>query len=168
MEKDPQVVARLAREREDENWRFRSFLKQLAPRRSAQVNATAERLGRAAEAQMDCRTCGACCRSCRAPLEADEADRLANLLELPVAAFRERHIEVETDGELMMHAPCVFLNGTICSIYEHRPQSCRGYPYIGGDISTRMMGIIERAETCPIVFEMLEGLKREMHFRAWR
>jgi hypothetical protein len=37
MEKDPQIVARLAAEREDENWRFRSFLKRLSLRREREA-----------------------------------------------------------------------------------------------------------------------------------
>lgn len=53
-------------------------------------------------------------------------------------------------------------------MYEDRPEVCRGYPYVGGDVPSRMVGIIERAGTCPVVFEMLERLKDMLGFRRYR
>ena len=43
--------------------------------------------------------------------------------------------------------PCPCLEGNACPVYEDRPKVCRGYPYVGGDVPLRMIGIIERAET---------------------
>lgn len=165
MEKNPHTVVRLAAEREDENWRFRSFLRCLPPRRRREIDRLAARFGREAEARMDCTACGACCRSCHVPVEDAEVERLAGRLSLPVQSFREQHMEPDDDGEPALRAPCVFLQGNRCGVYEDRPQACRGYPYIGGHIASRMVAIIERAGTCPIVFDMLERLKEASGFR---
>jgi len=159
MEKDPHVVACLASQKEDENWRFRTFVKHLSSRRAREADRLAERFGREAEAQMDCRTCAACCQSCHVPIDEAETERLAGRLGLAVPEFRQRHMDPDDDGEPAMRAPCVFLDGTLCSVYEDRPEACRGYPYIGREIAPRMIAIIERARECPIVFEMLEQLK---------
>ncbi|MDR0866741.1 MAG: YkgJ family cysteine cluster protein [Candidatus Symbiothrix sp.] len=62
--------------------------------------------------------------------------------------------------------PCRYLNGKICSIYEERPNECRSYPntHKSGFIS-RTWGMIENYEICPIVFNVMEGLKYELRFR---
>ena len=75
----------------------------------------------------------------------------------------------DDDGKpAMLAQPCRFLDSNRCAIYESRPNACRGYPYIGGDVRTRMLGILERVAVCPIVFEMLEQLKAAVRFRPFR
>ncbi len=160
MEKDPQIVARLAAERQEENWRFRTFLKQLTPVGLARVDRLAEEFGRAAEAEIECTSCGVCCWENWVPVSAEEEARLAGRLGISPDEFRGRYVGTDDNGEPAIDAgPCPFLDGKRCSVYEDRPEACRGYPYVGGNVSSRMVGIIERAGTCPIIFEMLERLK---------
>lgn len=169
MEKDPAIVARLAFEKEDENWQFRTFIKMGRGGSRARINNLAEQFGRQAEAQMDCTACGACCRDICVPISRKEQALLAKRAGLLFTEFAERHMTTSDSGEPAMEAkPCRFLDGTRCSVYEDRPKACRGYPYIGGDIATRTLGILERAETCPIVFEMVEQLKVTLRFRQFR
>ena len=169
MEKDPQRVAQLAEQQRDENWRFRSFVKMLNPRRQRQIDRAAEELGRDAEAQIDCRECAACCRDNVIPVNEEEITRLAGRLGLQPAEVREKWISHdEAEGDHIDARPCPFLTGNLCSVYEDRPDCCHGYPYLGGEIATRMIGIIERASTCPIVYEMLERLKDSTAFRRYR
>jgi len=169
MEKDPRQVARLAEQVKDENWKLRSFLKRLSLRRQRQVDHIAEELGRDAESQIDCRACGACCRDNVIPVNEDEIARLARKLGVPASEARERWItHDEADGDHIDARPCPFLNGNLCTVYEDRPDCCRGYPYIGGEIAARMIGIMERAGTCPIIYEMLERLKDAVGFRRYR
>jgi Fe-S-cluster containining protein len=160
MEKDPQVIARLAVEREDENWRFRTFLKHMKPVTLAKADRLTEEFGRAAEAAMDCTACGACCRDNCVPVSVEEQIQLASRLGISPDEFREQYLGTDDDGQPAIEAtPCPFLKSSRCSVYEDRPQACRDYPYVGGNVASRMVGIIERAGTCPIIFEMLERLK---------
>lgn len=158
MIKDPDQVARLAAEREEENWRFRTWLKMLRPARAAKASRLAEEFGREAEAAMDCTACAACCRSHQVPVIEAEIQRLASRLSLPVLTFERVHTE-DVEGERVLRTPCPLLDGTRCGVYQDRPEPCRTYPCIGGDIVSRMVAIIERASVCPIVFDMLERLK---------
>lgn len=169
MEKDPQVVARLAKQRDDENWRFRSFLKWYSRLSDARLNATARRFGEEAAAQIDCLECGACCRETVVPLEDDEITALATATDLSESQFRDRYVRrVEHHEQAIDGHPCPFQEGNRCTVYAARSRACRGYPYIGGDIRSRILGILERAGTCPIVFEMLERLKQWLGFARSR
>lgn len=169
MEKDPRVVARLAKALDDENWRFRSFLKSYCRLSDGRLNTIARELGKAAAAEIDCLECGACCRDIVVPLEDDEIAAMAVAAGLSEAAFREQFVRpVEHHGQAIDAKPCPFQEGNRCTVYEARPEGCRGYPYIGGDVRSRTLGILERAETCPIVFEMLEQLKARLGFRRIR
>ena len=166
MEKNPDIVARLAGEREHENIRFRTFLKMASHQLVRRVNAVAQQAGEEAQNQMDCTTCAACCRDNLLPLNEDEIIRLAVRLGLDRATFEQRHlVKDDLDHQPALDAqPCPFLLDNRCTIYDDRPEACRGYPYIGGDIPSRMWGIIERAETCPVVFEMLQQTKAAIGF----
>ena len=162
MEKDPQVIAGMAAERRDEHWRLRSRLRVLPAGRVARLNARARELGEAAEAQIDCRTCASCCRDNWIPVDGGDIARIAACLGVSEAEVRERYTRHDEGEDGIDARPCAFLKGNLCSIYEARPDACRGYPYVGADIRTSMIGVIERAGTCPIVFEMLERLRREV------
>jgi len=164
--KNPELVARLAEAMDAENWQFRSFMMCYCRISSARLNTLAARLGNDAAAQMECLDCGACCRETIIPLDDEDIAALAQATGLSTAAFRERYVRTTEGHEQAIDGhPCPFQEGTRCTVYEVRPKVCRGYPYIGGDIRSRTIGILERAQPCPIVFEMVEQLKRRLGFR---
>jgi Fe-S-cluster containining protein len=166
--KDPEIIARESAARTPGHWRFDAFLR-MARLPAARVDALATRLGREAEAQMNCRSCAACCRDNWIPLSDDEVLRLARCRGLEIEAFRSRYLAREGDSAWVIDArPCPFLDHGTCSVYDHRPEACRGYPYIEGNVRSRMPDIIERAGVCPITFEMLEQLKQKLGFGSYR
>ncbi len=169
MLKDPQAVARLASERQDENWRFRTFLKGYCRLSDGRLNSLARQFGEQAAARMNCLECGACCRDIVVPLEDGEVAAMAKALGLTEPQFRERYVRTVDDHEQALDArPCPLQDGTRCTVYECRPEPCRGYPYITSSVRSHSLAILERAETCPIVFEMLEQLKARLGFRRVR
>jgi hypothetical protein len=88
---------------------------------------------------------------------------------------RERFIETflkrsEADSEkpyTTNTTPCPFLKDNLCSVYEDRPAECSGYPYLyEPEFVSRTLGMLERTFACPIVYEVLEDLKKSLGF--WR
>ena len=61
LETDVKKMAEMARERFDENWRFRSFLKGYDAE-VEEIDATVHELYREVSAQIDCTACANCCR----------------------------------------------------------------------------------------------------------
>jgi len=53
----------------------------------------------------------------------------------------------------------------LCSVYEDRPANCSGYPYLyGPGFTSRTLAMIERTFTCPIVYGVMEELKKSTGF----
>jgi uncharacterized protein len=166
MEKNPDIVARLGDEREHENIRFRTFLKMASHQLVQRVNEVARQAGEEAARQMDCTACAACCRDNLIPMSDEEIVRLAARIGVDRDSFEKQYlVRDDLDHQPALDAqPCPFLLDNRCTVYEDRPDACKGYPYVGGDLPSRMWGIIERAETCPIIFEMLQQTKLAIGF----
>jgi Fe-S-cluster containining protein len=159
----------LAKEKEDENWEFRKFLKfcdmsedeldQLVFKITDQVSST-----------IDCTMCGRCCKELRPALSEDDQKRLAARLDLTIEQFRVKYLQYNDTDEWEWRtkdSPCPFHKDNKCTVYEDRPQNCRDYPYLhDSGFSYRTKGMIERTFTCPIVFAVMEELKQALEFSA--
>ncbi|MDR1333608.1 MAG: YkgJ family cysteine cluster protein [Holosporaceae bacterium] len=83
--------------------------------------------------------------------------------------FITEHLIKGEEGEYLLKSiHCKFLdkNG-LCKIQHCKPDVCKKYPHT--DQSERlssMRSIIESAEVCPVVFEILEQLKKLYRFRS--
>ena len=80
-----------------------------------------------ATADVPCGTCTACCTSSQfVHIEPDEADALAAIpsaLLFPAPGLPEGHVLLGYDEK----GHCPMLQEGACSIYEHRPRTCRAY-----------------------------------------
>jgi Fe-S-cluster containining protein len=81
----------------------------------------------ASEAQVPCGACTACCTSSQfVHIEPDETDALAHVpaaLRFPAPGLPKGHVVLPYDE----HGHCPMLADGACSIYEHRPRTCRTY-----------------------------------------
>ncbi len=157
-------VQRLAREREDANWEFRSFLKfvQFPPRRiDSIVHAFYEEAAR----RIDCARCANCCKEARPILNRADIRRLSGGLKMSEKDFRVHYLqggEVE-DGWVFRDKPCPFLRDNRCAAYPDRPGACRSYPHLQKrDFVHRLIQAVENCSICPIVFNVFEELKRQL------
>jgi Fe-S-cluster containining protein len=90
-----------------------------------------ESMGAALEASADadvpCDGCTACCRSSQfvhvAPDETDALARIPRELQFPAPGLPKGHVVLGYDE----HGHCPMLVDDRCSIYEHRPRTCRTY-----------------------------------------
>jgi Fe-S-cluster containining protein len=162
-------IRELAGRKEEENSRFRQFLKTGCGLEPGEIDQRVFETTLRVWAGIDCTTCGNCCREMNPSFSEEEVDRVAQRLGMERQQFIETYLERSEAGSENLWqtraTPCPFLKGNLCSIYEHRPADCSGYPYLHkADFVFRTMGMIERTFTCPIVYEVMEELKNSLGF----
>jgi len=157
IEIDLSTIEQLSQERDDENWAFRSWLKQYAP---GDIDHLVKALSQKYSALIDCKECANCCRSLHIEFKESELHAIAKALGQSMEAFQQQSM-----SEGSVNPPCPMLNGKLCSIYENRPDVCRSYPHLEQPkFTTRLMGVIENVAICPIAFNAFEELKAKF---AW-
>lgn len=122
-----------------------------------------ERIAEPVIKAIDCTQCGNCCRSLHVYLTESDAVRLAEALGKSTDAIVDTYIDQESaqaEGEWGRFAqrPCALLKGNLCSIYAHRPNTCRAYPQFTPDFRWLLPDIIEGASLCPIIYNVLVRL----------
>lgn len=171
MRADYNDLENLAKKKEDENWKFRSFLKFYDELSDNELDELVSRLASKHESKIDCTSCGRCCKVLKPTLSEADQLRLAECLVITVGQLKDQYLKYDNDedepGWRIKDTPCPFLKENKCSVYESRPDDCRGYPYLHeADFSYRTIGMIQRTFTCPIVFNVMEELKEEIAFDA--
>src|SRR5262249_49787026 len=154
-ETDLSRINQLSQEHDDENWDFRSWLKQNAP---DNIDGIVHALSQKYFALVDCKQCANCCRSLHAEFERSELLNIAKTLGQSIKTFEKQFM---SEGEV--NPPCPMLNGKLCSIYENRPKVCRSYPHLERPhFTSRLMGVIDNVAICPIAFNAFEELKTKL------
>ena len=163
IETDLSKIKHLATIREDENFRFRTFLK---GKDSVKIDNIALRLHKEIAAQIDCTLCGNCCCQLKPEVYEKDVEALSKIEKITPKNYIDSYCDKGDFGELFFKTiPCRYLEGKKCSIYENRPKECRRFPYTDekGFIS-RLLGMLNFYEFCPIVFNLMERLKGEFRF----
>ena len=124
------------------------------------------------EEQIDCTVCANCCKVATAEVSERDVERLARYLRVKPAQFlNEYTMEHPQDGVILRRTDeqgCVFLDGTSCTVYDARPETCQRFPHLvrgAGSIVSRMWQFVDRACYCPIVYNSLEAFKKELGFK---
>ncbi|AQT67508.1 Flagellin N-methylase [Anaerohalosphaera lusitana] len=164
-------LEKLAGQKEDENWAFRSFLKFYDDLTDQQIDRLVHELTDSVAADIDCTKCGRCCKQLKPTLTTNDQKRLAKALNITSSQLQQSYLEYVQDEESncwqMKKTSCPFLKNRKCIAYESRPQDCRNYPYLKKpDFTMRTIAMLDRTRTCPIVFEVIEQLKEHLAFDA--
>jgi Fe-S-cluster containining protein len=162
-------IRALGERKEEENLRFRQFLKGRCNLQPEEVDQHVFEATRRVWAGIDCTTCANCCREVKPTMSEEEVGRLARRLGMERQQFIETYLErspADCDNPWQTRStPCPFLKENLCTIYEDRPADCSGYPYLyEPDFVFRTLGMVERTFTCPIVYEVMEELKKSLGF----
>lgn len=161
METDLSRIRALSQEHDDENWEFRSWLKQNAPH---DIDGVVKALSQKYFALIDCTQCANCCRSLETEFKKSELHTIAKTLGQSIEAFEKQFM---TEG--VVNPPCPMLDGKLCSIYENRPEVCRSYPHLEQPhFTSRLMGVIDNVAVCPIAFNAYEELKTKLRWSQGR
>lgn len=167
IETNLEKIQKLAKQREEENWKFRSFLKgsDYLPEK---IDQTVYALFQEVSSKIDCTKCGNCCRKIRPVLSCSDIERFAKGLAISANQFKERYL-VKCNGEKgfwFKTKPCPFLKDNRCSRYPLRPKDCQSFPHLHKkDFVFRLINVIENYAICPIVFNVYERLKTELWHR---
>ena len=160
-----ELIERYARDRADENWRFRSFVKHRLNFGDAALDSVVRETADDVMEEIDCTACGHCCRTLQIVVDDFDIGRLATRLNVKPEELKRKHVGRTEDGELVFNRqPCPFLDGNLCSIYEVRPAVCADYPHLHRNFRSRLWQAIDNAETCPIVYNVVERLKKTLGF----
>jgi uncharacterized protein len=158
-------IRKIAEQKEAENARFRSFLK---GRDDEEVDEKVKWLHGEITGKIDCTQCGNCCNHLQPDLEDYEIDKLADIDNISRDEFVKNFTEKgEFENEIYLKTiPCKYLKDKKCSIYPDRPHTCKSYPHTHKpDFISRTFFMIHNYSICPIVFNVIEELKKELRFR---
>ncbi|MGN1155059.1 MAG: YkgJ family cysteine cluster protein [Agathobacter sp.] len=166
----PDKVQVEAERKEDENYKFRAYLKNHAD--EDELDRQFLVLHKELFADYDCSKCRNCCKMYKGSIPAEDVEKDAEYLGITVEQFVDFFLErAEHDiGYHTKHKPCDFLmeDGN-CRLGDCRPESCKKYPYT--DQPERLfslLGFLDIVSICPVAFEIYECLKKEYGFKARR
>ena len=161
----PNEVAAAAARKEKENYAFRTYLKIHAS--PEKLDRQFHRLHKELFAQCDCNACRNCCKEFRGGLDESDLPACAEKLSMTPEAFKAQFLQQGESGTYeTIHMPCDFLQDDgSCLLGELIPENCVDYPFTAKpDRIGSLYGIIENAAVCPVVYEILEALKKEYRF----
>lgn len=171
METDLEKIKLIGKKKEDENWKFRSYLKGLDIEEE-ELDKIVHDINDDVTSQIDCTKCANCCKVCDPVLDTDDIFKLSTSLRMTVDEFKTAYLiesEEEKDCYNFNKVPCPFLENNKCTIYADRPKVCESYPHLHKDeFWTRLMGVVQNYSVCPIVFNVYEKLKQELWHRDWK
>jgi len=162
---DPQEIKDIAKAYADANIRFWALLKSRAKPDELDRHFRDLHNEIFIRDAYDCCTCANCCRQYTIRIEQGDIPPIAERLGQSDSDFVKRYLVQDTEetGVFAIKAqPCPFLDAEgKCCIYEVRPLVCRDFPHTKkADRLFNISGILSFAEDCPVVFEIIERLKK--------
>lgn len=163
----PNEITTRAKLEENENYRFRTYLKMHAD--PLKLDEQFYELHDELFATYDCSQCRNCCKMYCGVIPQEDIEKAAGQFSISGEEFINRYLEyghAEVSYKTK-HCPCDFLKEDgDCALGECKPENCRKYPYTDQpDRMGSLLSIIESATVCPVVYEILERLKEEYHFK---
>jgi len=116
---------------------------------------------------IDCTACANCCRHAEVAVSRTEIESIAKYLgTTPEGVAHHYTVPMpESRADRILRSSrngCIFLDGSLCAIYEARPKACRGFPHVA--VGTHSLGgrpssVARWAALCPIIYNALERYK---------
>lgn len=166
---DLDAIERLATKHDNENLEFRAHVKGRLGWSDRRLNQVVRETTDEVWSKIDCTACANCCRVLDVVVTDEDIGRLAKLLNISVPEFEALYVVVDAENDKLLRGkPCPFLKDNLCAVYDHRPQTCQSYPHLYEDFRPRTLQYVDGAHFCPIVFNVLERLKRRIPWRGRR
>jgi len=121
--------------------------------------------------QMNCVSCGNCCRWATPPASGREIAAIAKYFGMTAREVREKYTwpDDERPGRRKLRSNkdgCVFLSGTLCLVYPARPHGCHAFPPIRKLKKSFVREFCRWASLCPIVYNAIETCKERLEYRG--
>lgn len=156
-------IEALAIQKQAENDEFSIFLKS---HDADEIDVLVGELNGKISPEIDCTTCGNCCKSLMVNINEAEANNLSGHLKITRENFDRQYIEKGSNGMMLLNAiPCHFLSDNKCSVYEYRFEGCKEFPalHLPG-FKNRAFTTFMHYDRCPIIFNVVEQLKERLNF----
>lgn len=111
--------------------------------------------------QVDCLSCGNCCKGYSPRFKTPDIKRISKVLGLRESVFIDKYLTIDQEGDyVLISKPCPFLGAdNFCSIYEDRPSDCKRFPYTDEDVFIKRQALtLKNSSFCPAVYFVLEKL----------
>ena len=165
IERDLHIIAKLAKERYEENCNFRIFLK-CKDIEIEELDGIVHNLNEEISSQIDCTDCANCCKTVYPVLDDKDISKFAFGLKMNLNEFKNKYLTEDKDlpeGKIFNKLPCPFLKDKLCTNYEHRPKACISFPHLHKDeFLFRLWDVIDNYAICPIAFNVYEKLKLDL------
>lgn len=169
---DLEIISNLAKSRFDEFAVMRYMLIGNDDLSDSAIDALVEEIAAPIVAKIDCTECANCCRSLQVSLTPSDAQRLADGLTIPLNDIVAVLVDLEAGAQVdewgvFRHSPCTLLKDKRCSVYSHRPESCRVYPMFTPDFRWTLEHTIAGASGCPIIYNVLDEFLKRAQVLGW-
>jgi len=160
---DLKAIAAFANSHQEENDRFSAFIKEF---NDQAIDAKVQELDALISPTISCTDCGNCCKSLMVCLNEEEANNLSSHLKMDRPDFDQKYLEKGSNGMMIMNQmPCHFLQNNKCTVYEYRFEGCKEFPALHlPNFKRRVFTTFMHYDRCPIIFNVVEELKKEMNF----
>lgn len=142
----------------------KSFFKKIKKNRLRELDDTVHALHEEISAQTDCLSCANCCRTLGPRITDKDIERMSRALRMKPQEVVAVYLRIDEDNDYVFRSmPCPFLaSDNYCFIYEDRPKACREYPHTDRRKFYQIHALsIRNARTCPVVYHLIERLKKE-------
>lgn len=157
---DLTLIASHAREAHTENQLLKSRIKTIPVR---ELDEHVAAIAKHVIAAVDCTKCANCCKTLEPELSTHEIERLRAHRQESFEVFSAKFLGYDTKREVHYLKPvCTFLRDNRCAVYADRPDACREYPRLFPELKFRWKKTMEDYAICPIVFNTIELLKKEL------
>jgi Fe-S-cluster containining protein len=166
---EPHRIKKISEKHVESNLKFRNFLKNMADPDELDQQFHDLHNEIFIRDEYDCCKCANCCKLYDIRIEQKDIPAMAEYLGQTKSYFIEKYLtedREEADVFIFQAKPCSFLEPDgKCRIYSVRPLVCRDFPHTKKpDRLFSLSAIMDFAEECPVVLEIIEQLKRKYEF----
>ena len=143
---------------------MRSFLTRLENKPPKALHKMADHADMEVWEEINCLTCGHCCKTMTPTFTPKDIKRISNYLEITALAFKEKWlIYVKKDKDWQnKNQPCQFFNSADkkCTIYPVRPSDCAGFPHLTKKKVTDYLHVHrQNIQHCPATYKWVEKMQ---------